>query len=178
MNGKNLWIKKYRFNRGNSFLYLVADFKRMPKGPHMIVHEITLHYEGLEDTGFDHEAYQYDLEKHTASEVPLYMVADSIFERHRAAYATANADTDGKKAKDKAGGLDLEEVDSGKRTLFDLQFTELFPRLKVEILKEPRSDTFSKILTTMTHLPLKAERRDEAAAKAKKGPRKAAQAGG
>lgn len=176
MNGKDLWVKKFSFDRGTGHLYLIADFKRMSEGHRLIVHEIAVRFEGLEDRDYDYRVLYYDLEAHMAHSVPPERIARSVFERHEVAFANGNTGSDSKKKNDDP--LSLEEIDSGKQVLFDLQFTEIFPELKVEILKEPRSDTFGKILTTMTHLPLRAERREMQADKKKKGPRKAAKASG
>lgn len=166
MNGKNLWIKKYSYLPGTGYLYLAADFKRMEEGPSVILHEITVNFETAEEQRFEHRACKYNVKEHLSHEVSLSRIVRAIIDRHLSAYASQAGSDNGR--------MPLEEVDSGIDVLTELQFTEIFPELKVRILKEPRSDTFSKILTNMAHLPLRMERRE----KAVKSPRIAGLVGG
>jgi len=163
MNSKNLWIKKYSYLRDETpgDLYLVIDLKRMSEGHRLIVHEITVDFDGLRDIGYGHRARRYDVEKHMDFGIPPERIARSVFERHESAFRQGQRPEGNEHENGSSKPAELKESGMGPAALLDLQYTESYPELKVQILKEPRSDTFGKLLSGMAHLPLRATERDE-----------------
>lgn len=153
MRNKSLWIKKYSYLWGLGHLYLIADFKNIAGTPYVIVHEFFVDFTTLADHTYDHKARKYNVTQHLSHDVPVNLVIDAIFNRHLAAVTSMVERRDDMAKK----FLPLKEIDCGKKALWEIQFTQIFNELKVQILKEPRSDAFSSILTKMIHLPLQAE---------------------
>ena len=160
---KNPWIKKYDYVLGLGYIYFIADFKKIQEVPHLVVHEILVDYKTLEEHTYEHKAYKYDLSEHLEHEIPLEMVVHAVFDRHKSSI-TANIENRESRAKE---FLPLKEIDSGGKALYDLQFTQIFNELKVQILKESRSDSFSNILNGLVHLPLRVARGKDPEKKAK-----------
>lgn len=153
----NLWIKKYNYIRGLGHLYLIADFKKINEVPHIMVHEITVDFKRLDNESYDHNAYKYNLKEHFDHEIPLGLIVKSIFERHQSSVLENSEIGD-----DLTTDLrPFKEIETGKSALYDLQFTRFFKELKVQILKESRSDSFSNLLNNLVHLPLRIESTEE-----------------